>query len=751
MALPTNPVLPNSFQSFLGSVLGTRLDQNFEELVTSINECIANIAYVVRDDGAIRNQSVHADAFTSDALALMAGSSVVSDLDWRPLGFWATATLYRVGNIVETGSPAVAYVCSVQHTSGVFATDYAAGDWVVLSAPRTLISADVTTALGYVPVNVAGDTMTGALTLVTGSDLAGLTISDTLMATQDLLTVDKGIYVAYESSANDIVYGVAANVLRTAGNFLTVGSQCSAIVTSGITATAFGSNFNAVGLNGYASALVGQEIDVASFTPNNTSNKYGLNIIFFDRTDGSTNPGEYSYTFPFGTYTSAGGGLGNNTYNKNAKAIVIESQQRSATGEYCGFMRGIEFGEYSLDSEFDAAYAGSRAYPIGINFSGMHYYGGTDPVTAFNLEAAIALRDFQSIWWNRDPATAATATNKVRTYFNAATGRFIVENGGTERFGVDVSTGGFYQNGALFSTVSLSSNNTWTGTNTFNNSVTIASNLGFTGNARRITGDFSNATVANRVLVQTSSLNSATEFGLIPNGTGGVTGLYVMSAAAANNCQVGRVSVSATQMEIASGVAGAASYVPMVFSVNGTEGARLAVDSVFGSQLLINTSTPSITQVRLRVNGMIACDSPGAFSVHRNGVNTASVANNTPTVIDFTTEEFDTNNLFDTATDRFTPPLGKYTLSGCCAMAPGVVVDQDALVVTIYKNGVAYKSGNITTASGTAVISSHVTCLVDANGTDYFQLVVTQVNAGATGRVMGGGTTDTWFQGYRIA
>ena len=749
MAQPTNPVLPNNFQSFLGSALGTKLDQNFEELVTSTDEIIANLALIQRDDGAIRNQTVHSNAFTSDALALMAGSSVVSNLDWRPMGPWATATLYRVGNIVEEGSPATAYVCSVQHVSGVFATDYAAGDWVVLSAPRTLISADVTTALGFTPVNVAGDTMTGALNLVTGSSLAGLTISDALMASQDLLTVDNGIYVAYESSATDIVYGFAANVLRTSGNFLTVGSQCSAIVTSGITATAFGSNFNAVGLSGYASALVGQEIDVASFTPNNTSNKYGLNIIFFDRTSGSANPGQYSYTFPFGTYTSAGGGIGNNTYNKNAKAIVIESQERSATGEYCGFMRGIEFGEYSLDSEFDAAYAGSRAYPIGINFSGMHYYGGTDPVTSFNMEAAIALRDFQSIWWNRDPATAATATNKVRTYFNAATGRWIIENGGTERFGVSVSTGGFYQNGVLFESVDLDGVNVWTslGSNRFEGPVTIASNFNFSGNGLRIVGDFSNATISNRVLVQTSALNSATEFGLIPHGAGGVAGIYVMSSSSAANCRVGRISVSATQFEIASGIAGVSTYVPMVFAVNGAEKMRL--DTAF-DQLLINTTTPSISAVRLRVNGMIACDSPGAFSVHRNGVNTASVANNTPTVIDFTTTEFDTNNLYTLATDRFTPPLGKYTLFGSCSIAPGVVVDQDELVVTVYKNGVAYKSGNIATASGTAVISSHVSCIVNANGTDYFQLVVTQVNGGATGRVMGGGTTDTWFQGYRI-
>jgi hypothetical protein len=741
VSFPNPAVLPYSMQSDMGTAIGTHLDANFVALRDVLNATLTQLELIQRDDGDVRDSTVHSDAFTSDALALMAGSSGAStDLDWRPRGNWAAATLYEPGNIVQTGAPAVAYVCVSEHVSTAsFATDYANNRWVVLSSPRTLISADVISALSYTPVNIAGDTMQGALALTTGSSIAGVTFTDTLLTQQDLVTINKGLYSAYESSAGDYIYGFAANVVRAGGSGLTVGAQCSALGLSGSPSTMFGANFNAFGLSGFSKALRGIEIDVCSFTPNNDATKWGLNVIFFDRA--GTNPGEYNYPLPSGTYTSAGGGLGSNYYNKNAKAIVIESQQPSATAEFCGWTRGISFGDYCFSPEIDLTFTGLIAYPIGIDFSELHYYGGTDPVTSFKLEAAIALRDLQTIWWNRDPATAGTTGNKVKTYFNPAVSRFVLANGNTERFGIDVSTGDLYLNGSILVSPSLVGNNVWSGTNTFNNQVNIGANLGFLGNARRITGDFSNGTVPNRVIVQTSSANSATEFGVMPNGSGGISAVYLLDSSAAANCRVGRISVDSTQFQIASGILGAAGYVPMTFGVAGIEAMR-----IHGSgQLLIAQTTPALTGAALGVNGIIQCTNPVAFSVHRNGVNFV-VANNTPTAIDFTTEVFDTNNSYDTATDHFTPPAGKYLLTGAC-LAP-VSVDQGAIVVSIYKNGALERSGNVATMSGAGATGSCVTCIVNANGTDFYQLYVTHVTGAPLG--MDGGAANTWFQGYRI-
>lgn len=741
MAFPEPAVLPYSFQSSLGSSHGTQLDADFVELRDTLNAVLTQLQLIQRDDGDIRALTVHSNSFTSDALALIAATSG-STLDWRPRGDWATATLYQIGNIVETGTPAVAYVCAVQHVSGTFATDYAAEKWNVLSSPRSLLSADIVSGLGYTPVNKAGDTMLGALTLTTGSKVAGasgMTFFDSHLA-QDLVRINKGFYSNFDTSVADLAYGFAANVVRSSGTYVTVGSQCSAIA-NGTAATMFGANFNAIGLAGSTGALIGLEVDVGSFTPENTAAKFGLYLLFANRA--STNPGQYNYVFPTGTYTNTGQGLGSNYYNKQSIAIEIIAGQRSATGEYNGWTRGIRFSEYALDIERDDTYPSAKSFPIGIDFSGLHYYGGTDPVTSYNLEAAIALRDFQSIWWNRDPATAATATSKVRSYFNPATSRWVITNGGVERFGVDVSTGTLYANSTAVSSISLSGNNTWTGTNVYQGQLTISSsNLNFLGNACRITGDFSNASIPLRTIVQTSQANSATEFGLIPSGTGGVCGFYMLNSSTAANCQVGRISVDSTMFQLAAGATGTGTVIPMVFGVGASE--RMRIETSVG-QVVIGAAAATVASAKLRVNGIIHCDNPVAFSVHRNGV-VQAIANNTPTAIDWTTEALDTNSSFDLTNERFTPPAGTYVLSGSC-LSTSVGC---AIVVTVYKNGVAEKSGNVaqSDAAAPSAVSSQVSCVVSANGTDYFQLYVTQVS-GASMNVSGS-ATDTWFQGYRI-
>ena len=57
--------------------------------------------------------------------------------------------------------------------------------------------------------------------------------------------------------------------------------------------------------------------------------------------------------------------------------------------------------------------------------------------------------------------------------------------------------------------------------NTFTKDQTISSvNLNLTGTAQRITGDFSNATSANRAMFQTSTPNAGSVVQVLPNGTG---------------------------------------------------------------------------------------------------------------------------------------------------------------------------------------------------------------------------------------
>lgn len=66
-------------------------------------------------------------------------------------GAWATSTLYYVNDLVQYG--ANVYACQVQNTSGVFATDLAAGKWsIFVSGIRS--RGDWTTSTGYLPFDI---------------------------------------------------------------------------------------------------------------------------------------------------------------------------------------------------------------------------------------------------------------------------------------------------------------------------------------------------------------------------------------------------------------------------------------------------------------------------------------------------------------------------------------------------------------------------------------------------------------------
>jgi hypothetical protein len=54
---------------------------------------------------------------------------------WTSRGLWATATAYVVNDLVDVAGSA--YICAIAHTSGTFATDYAAGKWQIFVAAST--------------------------------------------------------------------------------------------------------------------------------------------------------------------------------------------------------------------------------------------------------------------------------------------------------------------------------------------------------------------------------------------------------------------------------------------------------------------------------------------------------------------------------------------------------------------------------------------------------------------------------------
>lgn len=103
----------------------------------------------------------------------------------------------------------------------------------------------------------------------------------------------------------------------------------------------------------------------------------------------------------------------------------------------------------------------------------------------------------------------------------------------------------------------------------------VAGGVNITAAGARITGDFSNATVANRVMFQTSTPATFTALSAVPTGTESYLTLYQYSDI--NNCSYSAMSALNTEMRLDSGKTGVGSYRPMTFYTGGGE--RMRIDT----------------------------------------------------------------------------------------------------------------------------------------------------------------------------
>lgn len=97
----------------------------------------------------------------------------------------------------------------------------------------------------------------------------------------------------------------------------------------------------------------------------------------------------------------------------------------------------------------------------------------------------------------------------------------------------------------------------------------------------RITGDFSNATLANRVMFQTSTAASTTSIGVLPSSGGSASALSLYNTTDFSGTSTGNVlqfAQLASESRFTSGVlSGSGTYAPMTFYTGGSE--RMRIDS----------------------------------------------------------------------------------------------------------------------------------------------------------------------------
>lgn len=126
MAYPTIYDVTYSYTGFQvsqgnNSFPGTQIDADLAGLEASINSLSTFVQTAIRSDKALNNGIV-----TYDSL-----STSLQTAGLTPAAAWVTATAYAINfNVIQNST---LYRSLVAHTSGVFATDLAAGKWVLVT------------------------------------------------------------------------------------------------------------------------------------------------------------------------------------------------------------------------------------------------------------------------------------------------------------------------------------------------------------------------------------------------------------------------------------------------------------------------------------------------------------------------------------------------------------------------------------------------------------------------------------------
>lgn len=274
-------------------------------------------------------------------------------------------------------------------------------------------------------------------------------------ATQELLSVNQGLYVNYFSTIENIIYGFACNVHRAKGSSFVVGAQINSWAETGSLGDSFGIACTATAMPTVNVNLISIEPDTVCLSSSNTKAKWGVNPVFKDRMDGATTPGE--------------GVLGSNLYNYFAEGMTFTSQPRTATGEFCGWNCGIDFLDASLDQSSVPAWSAVISYASGMIVSSggnlwkaivpntnnlpapgsafwvQHAVGTTNLAVGIDfssfsttsmgrMASAVRLRSSMYVHWDE--------TGTIGTKFDAVAGVVhLVDNGGSSRFSVDVGSG----------------------------------------------------------------------------------------------------------------------------------------------------------------------------------------------------------------------------------------------------------------------------------------------------------------------
>ena len=130
--------------------------------------------------------------------------------------------------------------------------------------------------------------------------------------------------------------------------------------------------------------------------------------------------------------------------------------------------------------------------------------------------------------------------------------------------------------------------------------LTHSGDIVLSGSGKRITGDFSNATLANRVIFQTSTANGQTSIGVLPNGTSKIANLDLFDGANPANASIAQIVNTGGEVSFRNTVTGTGTYLPMTFYTGGSE--RMRIDTS-GNVLVDGNNLKLFSAKYLAANG----------------------------------------------------------------------------------------------------------------------------------------------------
>lgn len=165
------------------------------------------------------------------------------------------------------------------------------------------------------------------------------------------------------------------------------------------------------------------------------------------------------------------------------------------------------------------------------------------------------------------PTTGVTLANGERALIAWNGSDFVKAGSNFVAAGADTQVQ-YNSSGALAGSANL----TFNGTTLTANALTVSTgNLSFSGTAQRITADMSNATVANRLMFQTNTVNGATGLGILPNGTGNRSTVSVFGGSDTANSAICTFEITTgATAGFNSAKFGTGTTLPIAFSIDST-------------------------------------------------------------------------------------------------------------------------------------------------------------------------------------